>query len=116
MATILNLTPHSVNLLDAEGNPLTTFEPTGSIARARQTDNKVSEIEIDGTTVDVVESSYGEPEDLPGPVEDTFYVVSILTAQAAKAHGRDTADLLVTSDPVRNDEGRIIGCRRFAVV
>lgn len=116
MATILNLTPHAVNLLDAEGNTLAVFPPTGTIARAAQQDQPVGKVEAEGVVIAVVQTTYGEPADLPAPAEDTFYVVSILTAQAAKAYGRDTSDLLVTSGPVRDETGRIIGCRQFAVV
>lgn len=112
---VINLTPHEVNLVDNEGNPVAAFEPTGTIARAAQKDVKVGAVEVaPGINVDVVNTTYGEPTDLPQFKEGTYYVVSILTAQAAKAHGRTTSDLLVTSDPVRNDEGRIIGCKRFA--
>jgi hypothetical protein len=114
---IINLTPHAVNLVDADGNAVATYEPTGTIARAAQTDIKVGEVEVaPGVNVDVVNTSFGEPTDLPDPVEGIYLVVSILTAQAAKAHGRQVDDLLVTSDPVRSSEGRIIGCKRFARV
>lgn len=117
MASIVNLTPHAVNLIGAEGETLAVFAPTGTIARAAQTDITVGQVEVaPGVSVDVVSTSFGDPTDLPDPAEGTYYVVSILTAQAAKAAGRSTSDLLVTSDPVRGDDGRIIGCRRFSVV
>lgn len=117
MTVIRNLTPHAVNLLDGSDQLVATFEPSGIIARAAQTDRKVGEVEVaPGVSVDVVSTSFGEPTDLPEPAEATFNVVSILTAQAAKAAGRSTGDLLVTSDPVRGQDGRIIGCRRFSVV
>ena len=41
---------------------------------------------------------------------DTTYVVSLLTAQAAKAGGRLTDDLLVVGETVRDADGKIIGC------
>ena len=34
---IINLTPHSINFLDADNNPILTVEPSGVIAHAKQT-------------------------------------------------------------------------------
>jgi len=68
-----------------------------------------------GTKVPVIKTIFGEPTDLPAPEEGTMLIVSILTAQAAKAAGRKGDDLIITSDPVRDAAGKIIGCRKFAV-
>jgi len=73
-------------------------------------------VQVNGCAVPLVTSRYGEPTDLPAPEDGTYYAVSILTAQAAKAAGRSTSDLLVTSDPVRDAAGKIAGCRKFALV
>lgn len=35
--TIINLTPHPINFLDGDNNPILTVEPSGTIARAKQT-------------------------------------------------------------------------------
>lgn len=35
--TIVNLTPHSINFLDGDNNPILTVEPSGTVARAKQT-------------------------------------------------------------------------------
>jgi len=132
---IVNLTPHPVIIVrdDPEGantgfvgvGPATkeikysvveTIAPAGPVARARQTDENVGEVKVNGHAVPLVTSKYGDPTDLPAPEEGTYYVVSILTAQAAKAVGRSTSDLLVTSDPVRDATGKIVGCRKFAIV
>lgn len=135
MAKIINLTPHPIIVVkdDPEG-PNTGFvgtgpatkeikysivaeiKPAGPVARARQTDKVVGELPVNGHNVPLVTSEYGEPTDLPAPEDDVFYAVSILTAQAAKAAGRTTSDLLVTSDPVRDSAGKIVGCRKFAIV
>lgn len=114
---IENLTPHTVNLVDDNGQVIATFEPTGTIARSKQTDIAVEKLKIDHkTTVSIVKTTYGEPVELPEYDENKYYIVSVLTAQAAKDHGRETKDLLISSDPVRDDSGRIIGCRRFAIL
>ena len=108
---IRNLTPHEVKVLDADNGVVATF-PSVGMARARQNDVPVGDIE----SIPVVETEFGEVTGLPEPTEDVVYIVSIITVKAASAHGRSTDDLLITSQAVRDDQGRIIGCRAFARV
>lgn len=79
-------------------------------------DEPVGELEINGISVPMITTVFGEPTDLPAPDPDTYYVVSIITAQAARASGRTTEDLLITSDPVRDAAGKFIGVRKFALM
>lgn len=116
MTVIRNLTPHAINICDAEGNVFATFAPEGTIARAQQTDVPVDTLQVDGHELPLVRTEFGAPVDLPEPKEEVWIVVSIITANAAKATGRPTDDLLITSNPVRDTDGRIIGARQFAVV
>lgn len=135
MAEIMNLTPHSVVVLrdDPEGDvvgftgvgpaakegkfsKVAEIAPTGVVARARQIDEVVGELELGGYAVPLVTTRFGEPTDLPIPADDTYYVVSIITAQAAKTSGRTTRDLLITSDPVRDAAGKFVGVRKFALI
>ena len=108
--TIRNLTPHTISICAEDGSIIKSF-PSEGIARAKQTAEVVGN--LDG--IELVSMKFGEPEDLPAP-EDTYYVVSIITANAAKAVGRTVDDLLITADPVRDADGRIVGCKRFALV
>ena len=108
---IKNLTPHTVNICNENGEILKSYESQG-IARAKQEAETIGNLE----GVDLVTMKFGEPEDLPDYSSDTYYIVSVITANAAKAIGRRTDDLLITSDPCRDAEGRIIGCKRFALV
>jgi hypothetical protein len=111
MCTIINLTPHTVNICNETGEVVKSYESQG-IARAKQSYEVIGE--VDG--VELVSTAFGEPEDLPEYQEGVYLVVSIITANAAKAVGRRTDDLLITADPVRTPDGRIAGCRRFAVI
>lgn len=132
---IQNLTPHSVLVFvsDSEGavvgftgvgpaakegkfTLLAEYKPEGPVARAKQSDVLVGAVEINGHSVPKIKTEFGSTTDLPEPVEGVLIFVSIVTAQAAKAAGRDTSDLLVTSDPVRDAAGKILGCRKFAIV
>ena len=111
MRTIRNLTPHEVTIIADNGVVVASF-PSMGVARAKQNAETVGF--IDG--IELVSMRFGDPEDLPEYNEDVYNVVSIITANAAKASGRRVDDLLITCDPVRNKEGQIIGCRRFSII
>ena len=49
--------------------------------------------------------------DLPSPQPDTIYIVSRLVAEATRRE-----DLYIVDDAVRDENGRIIGCRALASV
>ena len=109
---IKNLTPHRVAIVGADGAEVAVYPPSGLVARAAQADQPVGTVE----GIEVVRTTFGAPTDLPDPEEGTWLIVSLATANAAKATGRTTDDLLLTSSPVRDDSGRIVGCRRFATL
>lgn len=111
MATIRNLTPHTVAIVSEDGTVIATFKSEG-LARASQT--QIVAGDLNG--IELVRMAFGKTEDLPEPTADTFLIVSIITANAAKAEGRTTDDLLITADPVRDGEGKIVGCKKFALV
>lgn len=104
---IRNYTPHAINIIGENNEVLATFEPSGIIARAAQSKELVEELSINGMTIPVYKSTFGKVENLPNPDGETMYIVSALTAQACK--GR--TDVLITDNPVRDEQGRIIGCR-----
>lgn len=112
MTKIRNLTPHCVTIVNPAAEPtevLRTF-PSEGVARATQQNLQVGE--VDG--IPVMTTSFGETVDLPDYEEGVYLIVSVITANAARANGRTTADLLLTTDTVRDADGRIIGCRAFA--
>lgn len=109
--TIKNLTPHAVSIIAEDGSTTATFAPEGAVARATQHAETVGSL----NGIELVSMKFGATIDLPAPQEGTFLIVSVITINAAKAEGRTTSDLLMTADPVRNEAGQIIGCRRFAV-
>ena len=110
-----NLTPHDVTIVGEDDETIVVL-PSEGVARAAVSSTVTGSLEVNGSQVNIVTRTFGEPVDLPDPQEGVMIVVSLITAQAAKAVGRDTSDLLVTSDPVRGDDGRIIGCRSFSQV
>ena len=132
---IINCTPHDIvfiveSYIDDEFYAIEKFiiKKSGIVPRVKEVENKIdvfkasvtreSEIETDGYDngwhlyVDIMEKSFLEVEGLPEPKKDTYYVVSALVAGACK--NRD--DLVVPNDIVRDEKGRIIGCRSLAKI
>lgn len=69
-----------------------------------------SELKINGTTIPINKTEFGEVEGLPLPQPYTYYVVSMLVAQAMK----DRQDILIVDNTVRDEKGRITGAIAFA--
>ena len=105
---IVNLTPHSITFVDGAGNTVLTVEPSGQVARCSVVREKVGMI----GGIPVNKSQFGNVENLPEPQEGTIFIVSALTAQAVP----EREDVFITDDAVRDEQGRIIGCRALAHV
>jgi hypothetical protein len=82
---LINLTPHDLVLYDEAGETeIARILQAGEVARVKTQATQVGELEVDGHSVSVVETSYGEIENLPEPHDGTTYVVSIIVAQAVR--------------------------------
>lgn len=110
---ILNLTPHPLTISD--GDRTLTIPPSGTVARATSVEEHVGVIRCvpdpgkPDWNINVTRSVFGEPVDLPAPVEGTVLVVSRITAEAARAVGR-VEDIYLPGPAVRDFQGRVIGC------
>ena len=100
---IVNLTPHAVHIMDADNNVIRTIEPSKKVARLKTTTVITGCID----DIPITETVFGEVENLPQPKEDTVYIVSALIAQAAI----NRRDIFIPNESVRDNKGRIIGCR-----
>jgi|BioPla2DNA2_1021312.scaffolds.fasta_scaffold03838_2 hypothetical protein len=113
---VVNCTPHDVVIVKEDD--FYVIEKSGIIPRLKEVQTKLNEINFQATkldevrdiSVDIVQKSFNEIEGLPEKQEGTIYVVSALVAGAAK----DRDDLFVPNDTVRDENGRIIGCRNLA--
>ena len=110
MNKIINLTPHSINVIGDDNSVAITIEASGNVARCSQTIDIVDTINVNNIAIPVSSSSYGEVVDLPAPQDDTYYIVSRLVMSACP----NRQDLLVPNDLVRDEAGRVIGCRSLA--
>lgn len=104
--TIVNLTPHGINLLNRDLTPLVTIPASGNVARCTQ--ETIPNGNIGG--IPITATSFGEVEGLPQEKEATYYIVSRLVMQGCPSR----RDLLVPNELQRDDEGHIIGCLSLA--
>ena len=104
MPSYLNLTPHTLNIIRAEGPDL-VLPPSGQIARVSMTRETV--VGVDGIECHV--SVPGPVEGLPYPEEGVVLVVSALVRTHPSLAGR--TDVASPGPLVRDEAGQPIGCQ-----
>ena len=101
---IINLTPHAVRILGADGKAeLATIAPSGVVARVAVSRQSIAP--VDGIPVSVC--AYGAVENLPAEEVGTILVVSGMVRAAAT--GR--RDVFSPGELVRDAAGQPVGCR-----
>lgn len=98
---LVNMTPHALNIVQRDGKTL-TVAPSGYVPRCSSTEVVDQSIGL----IEITKQTLGEVEGLPDPIPGAFYVVSRLVASAA-----NRPDLLVPGPLLRDDQGRVIGCK-----
>ena len=104
---IVNLTPHAVTVLRENEEPI-EYPPSGTVARCATQRRVIGSL----NGIPINQTEFGEVSGLPAPAPGVYYLVSALVAQALPQR----EDLLIPDDVVRDEAGRIIGCRAFARV
>ena len=102
---IVNMTPHTVNMVSETGEKIADYISEGEIRLTQETKQIGT---ING--VPLTKTTFGDVQGLPEEKEGIFYIVSRLVMTACSSRN----DLLVPNDIVRDDEGKIIGCKSFA--
>jgi len=100
---IVNCTPHPVNICDEGGNVRRVIPPSGDVIRLAARTERCGN--WDG--VPLSRTVFGEPEGFPARDADTLYIVSALV----KAAMPEDASLVVPAEVVRDEQGRVVGCR-----
>lgn len=105
MSKIINMTPHTITIVNEEGSLLMQI-PSSGVARVSSVETIVStELGFPET-----ETTFGEVEGLPPQEEGTIVIVSRLVMSRCP----ERADLRVPGLQVRNAEGQVIGCKSLA--
>ena len=111
---LINLTPHELTLVGEKEEIVGRIAPTGQVARVKTLVTEMGQVVVDGHTVPIVATIYGEVENLPDPQDGTMYIVSILVIQALGGQRSDVvAPDTGPQSVVRDAQGQIKGVRRF---
>lgn len=101
---IINLTPHEVNLInDDQSFNWPKCDNPPRLTEVQKHDGFAESFVI-------MKKSFGECENLPDQKEGDFLIVSQLVASAFPKR----SDLIIPNDMIRDESGRIIGCKSFA--
>ena len=100
--TIINLTPHKLNIQDLTGDFI-VVPPSGTVARVTVSFEETATLD---PGIQVYKATYGEVENLPEPKQGMSLVVSGLVAAAAPR-----ADVFSPGELIRDEEGKPTGCR-----
>lgn len=103
----VNLTPHPINVVGDDGRIVRTIPPSGQALRLSESVAPIGDIE----GIPLVWKTLDRAAELPQRMSGVYYIVSLAAAQVARR-----PDFLVPDDLVRDDEGKVIGCRRFATI
>ena len=107
---LVNLTPHTINLVAEDGTQLLSLESQG-VARVASTTEVVGHLQVGGVAVPQTHTTFGEVEGLPEQTPGVGYVVSNMIISALAQQGVRRNDLFTPGLQVRDEQGRVIGCR-----
>ena len=105
---LYNTTPHPINLITPIGSEI-RIPGAQKPLRLKEEREVIGDI-APGIMINKVKYS-PEGVELPAPSEGVYYIVSAVVAARLPRE-----DFLITDEAVRDEEGRIIGCRAFAKV
>lgn len=100
MTKLINLTPHVLNLIAADGS-IVDIQPSGNVARVASSSAVVATI----NGINVTASTWGEVTGLPAAEDGVVLIVS----RMVKDRVANRTDVMVPGAPVRDAEGKIIG-------
>lgn len=102
--TIRNFTPHQVTLILPDEELHFPSEGVARVEASTQIAFRLGKIPLTSTV-------FGEVTGLPPETDSTWLIVSRVVASALP----NRSDLLVPNELVRDDQGRVIGCRSLEV-
>lgn len=106
---VVNLTTHEVVVMPDGATVTLRCPPSGGFARVDEQRDEVEPLDtIDGQAPVAVVSYRDTVVGLPSATPGTVYIVSRVTAAAT-----NRADLYFPLDEIRDNAGRIVGCRRL---
>lgn len=100
MTKLVNLTPHFLNIVAADGSTV-DIPPSGNIARV----GSISSIVATVNGININKQTFGKVMDLPDAQDGLVYIVS----RMVKDRVPNRADVVVPGVPFRDADGKVIG-------
>jgi len=107
---LVNLTPHTINFVAEDGTQLLSLESQG-VARVASSTEVVGYLQVGEVVVPQTHTTFGEVEGLPEQAPGVGYIVSNMIISALAQQGIRRNDLFTPGLQVRDEQGRVIGCR-----
>lgn len=109
MKKLINCTPHDINIMDSDNNIILTVPTSGTLIRVSQNTTDNGFLSIDGVNIPITDNTFGDVVGLPPQQDDTILIVSAMVANASSR-----TDLALVNQSVRDEKGRIIGCKSLS--
>ena len=109
MKKLINCTPHDINIMDGDNNIILTISSSKTLIRVSQTTTDAGSIIANGVEIPITDNTFGDVVGLPPQQDDTILIVSAMVANAS-----NRTDLALVNQAVRDEKGRIIGCRSLS--
>ena len=109
--SVVNLTPHDMNLYDPNTDELTLTVQSSGVARVSQQMEMLGQFSLAGHCVDGGYNSFGGLVGLPDPQDGVLYFVSAMVATRAWQLGR--IDVVSPLEYRRDSSGVITGLYSF---
>lgn len=112
-ATLVNTTPHSVSVFDATDRVILQVAAAADPLRLGEevvTVGRIAGVSVVSKVLQGIDEETLQ-ELAANDLEEFYFVVPLVVAQAARYRR-----FVVPDDPVRDEKGRIVGCRRFSIV
>lgn len=106
---LINCTPHDINVMDDDNNIILTIPTSGTLIRVSQSTIPDGSMNVNGVEIPVTSNTYGDVVGLPPQQDDVILIVSAMVANAS-----NRSDLALVNESVRDDKGRIIGCKSLS--
>lgn len=104
---LVNLTPHAITMMDDNENIIFIIEPSGNVARVSVRTERTETLTFNDMPLATSKSVYGKVEGLPEAEDGVVYIVSSMVAQRVP----EREDVFIPNESVRDEIGRIIGCK-----
>ena len=117
---MINLTPHEIAIVEADGAEIASFPASGVVARVSVTEKVTGMVRFDGVPIDIITSSFGEVEGLPSLSDLEGHERFLVSSMVLDRLGPEWSGIAFAPDTgksaVRDAQNQIVGVTRLRTV